>query len=106
VWVDDKSAPQTAVLDWDPYSFLESSDEEAEEDAGVLQIRVKDSGSVTQFIKLSLQGVSVYEIIGSDADINIIGGQLFKHVALPAQLREKDLWVELMTKNHSPLMAE
>jgi len=57
----------------------------------VLQIRVKDSGSVTQFVKLSLQGISVYGIIDSDADINIIGGQLFKHVALAAQLREKDL---------------
>lgn len=75
----------------DPYSFLESSsDEEAEENVGVRQIRVKDNGSVTQCVKLFLQGVPVYGIIDSSADITIIGGQLFKHVALAACLKKKD----------------
>ena len=54
------------------------------------QIRVKDSGSVTQCIKLSLQGVPVYGIIDSSTDIAIIGGKLFKRVALAARLKKKN----------------
>jgi len=51
---------------------------------------VEDSGSATQCVKLSLQGVPVYRIIDSGTDITIIGGQLFKRVALVACLKKKD----------------
>ena len=80
------------MLDEDPYAFLESSSDEgdAEGDTGVRQVRVKDGGSITQCVKLSLQGVPVYGIIDSGADITIIGGQLFKRVALAAHLKKKD----------------
>ena len=47
VWVESKAVPQTTAANKDPYSFLESlSEEEAEDDAGVHQIRVKDHGKV------------------------------------------------------------
>lgn len=36
---------------------------------GVHQVSMKDSGSMTQCIKLSLQGVPIYRIIDSGTDI-------------------------------------
>jgi len=106
VRVDEEPVPQTAAND-DPYSFLESSfDKEAEDDARVRQIRVKDSGSVTQCVKLCLQGVPVYRIIDSGADITIIGGQLFKCVALVASLKKKDFDKTPRAYDHKPFTLD
>ena len=70
----------------DPQAFLESSSDEEV----VRQVRVRDTGSRTQCVKLSVQGVPVYGIIDSGADITIIGGKLFKRVALAARLKKRD----------------
>ena len=67
-------------MEQDPQGFLESSSVEEI----VHQVRVKDTGSQTQGVKLSVQGVLIYVIIDSGADITIIGGKLFKRVALAA----------------------
>ena len=45
---------------------------------------------MTQCTKLFVQGVPVYGIIDSGADITIIGGRLFKRVALAARLKKRD----------------
>jgi len=83
----DESVPRSTVSKEDPYSFLDSFSDEgvAEDDTGVLQVRVKDDA---QCIKLSLQGVPVYGIVESGADITIISGQLFKRAALAAHLKK------------------
>ena len=67
-------------MEQDPQAFLESSSDEEV----VRQVRVRDTRSQTQCAKLSVQGVPVYGIIDSVADINIISGKLFKRVALAA----------------------
>ena len=51
----------------------------------------------------------MYGVIDSGADITIIGGKLFKRVALAARLKKKDFMKpdktqELMTRNRSHLM--
>ena len=70
----------------DPLTFLQSSSDEEI----VHQIRVSDKGSLTQCVKITVQGVPVYGIIDSGADITIIGGRLFKRVALAVRLKKKD----------------
>ena len=67
-------------MEQDPQVFLKSSSVEEV----VHQVRVKDTGSQTQGVKLSVQGVSIYGIIDSGADITVIGWELFKRVALAA----------------------
>ena len=54
-------------------TFLQSSSDEKV----VSQVRVSDTGSITQCVKLFIQGVPVYGIIDSGADITIIGEKLF-----------------------------
>ena len=67
----------------DPLAFLYSS---SDEDV-IRQVRVRDTGSLTQRVKLFIQ---VYGILDSGADITIIGGKLFKKVAMAARLKKKD----------------
>ena len=73
-----------AVLD-----LLFSSDEESH--AGVSTIRVKDQGSQPQCVRVEIQGVPVYGVVDSGADITIIGGKLLRRVAAIVKLRKKDL---------------
>ena len=79
-------APQVGSNQEDPLTFLQSSSDEEV----VRQVQVSDTGSISQCVKLFIQGVPVYGIIDSGADITIIGGKLFKRVALAAQLKKKD----------------
>lgn len=54
----------------DPLAFLElSSDEDV-----ICQVRVRDTSSLLECVKLFIQDVPVYGIIDSGADITIIGG--------------------------------
>ena len=70
----------------DPLDFLESSSD----DEMVRRVRVHDKGSMSQCVKVQLQGVPVYGIIDSGADISIIGGDLFRKVASVARLKKRD----------------
>ena len=68
--------------------LLSSSDEESS--ARVTMVRIPDKGSVTQCVKVQVQGVPAYGMIDSGADISIIGGILFKKVATVARLKKHD----------------
>ena len=69
---------------WD--YLLSSSDEEPD----VCTIRIDDRGSMPQCVQVQLQGVPVYGVIDTGADITILGGNLFKCVATTAKLRKRD----------------
>ena len=70
----------------DLFTFLElSSDEET-----VQQVRVTYQGGSAQCVRIQLQGVPVYGIIDSGADITIIEGELFRKVAIAAHLKKRD----------------
>ena len=75
---------QFALLD-----FLYSSDDEQE--AGVSVVEVRDHGSQPKCARVEIQGVPVFGVIDSGADITIISGNLFRRVASVAKLRKKDL---------------
>ena len=47
----------------------------------VLHLRVGDKGSLPCCVKMEVQGVHMYGIMDSGADITIIGDQTFKKVA-------------------------
>ena len=53
-----------------PMEFLYSSD--SEDDSEVRVVRVTDGGSVSQCVRLQIQGVPVFGIIDSGADITIM----------------------------------
>ena len=72
----------------DPRRYLVSSEEDS--DSSVQSVRVKDTGSRAQYANVDLQGVPAKGVIDSGADITIIGGDLFKKVAMVAKLRKKD----------------
>ena len=65
-----------------------SSDEDSS--SGTYSVRVTDNGSITQCVKVHLQGVPAYGLIDSGADITIVGGNLFKKVATIARLKRRD----------------
>jgi len=71
-----------------PMEFLYSSD--SEEESKVRIVRVTDRGSISQCARLQVQGVPVFGIIDSGADITIMGGELFKKVAAAARLKKRD----------------
>ena len=66
--------------------LFSSSDDEAD----VRAIRVSDKGSISQCVKVQLQGVPVYGLIDSGADISIIGGTLFRKIATAARLKKNN----------------
>ena len=78
------SKQQSSLLD-----LLFSSDEES--DAGVSTVRVQDKGSQPQCARVEIQGVPVYGMIDSGADITILGGNLLCKVVTTVKLRKKDL---------------
>ena len=65
-----------------------SSDEDSS--SRTYSVRVTDNGSITQCVKVQLQGVPAYGLIDSGADITIVGGNLFKKVATIARLKRRD----------------
>ena len=73
----------------EPEEFLRSSSNE-DPPAQVNSVRITDKGSVTQCVKVRVQGVPVYGLIDSGADITILGGSLFKKVATVARLKKRN----------------
>ena len=56
----------------------------SDSDTEVKVIRVSDEGSKSQCAHVQIQGVPAYGIIDTAADITIIGGRLFKRIAIIA----------------------
>ena len=69
------------------YLLLDNSDDDNTE---VCQVRVHDRGSKSQCVRVDVQGVLMYGIVDSAADITIMGGNAFKQVATAAKLKIKD----------------
>ena len=80
---------QVVLEEQSPLSWLFSS--ESEEENEVRRVRVPDEGSCSQLARVDVQGVPADGIIDSGADITIIGGKLFRHVAAVARLRKSHL---------------
>ena len=53
-------------------------------------VHIPNKGSITQCVKVEVQGVPAYGMIDSGADISIIGGILFKKIATVARLKKLD----------------
>ena len=70
-----------------PLSLLFS---ESKEEGDVKQVMVKDSRSRSQLAHISIQGVPADGVVDTAADITIMGGKLFAHVAAPARLWKKN----------------
>ena len=66
--------------------LLSSSDSE---EGSVKIVHLQDGGSASRCVKVCVQGVPIYGLIDSGADISIIGGSMFKKVAATARLRKK-----------------
>ena len=71
-----------------PTSFLYSDSDD--ETAHARTVRVPDEGSISQCVKVQVQGVPAYGLIDTGADITIIGGKLFKRVAIIARLKKRN----------------
>ena len=74
------------VIPEDPLTYL-LSDSSSE---AVRVVTVPDLGSQPKCAKVVVQGVPLYGIIDSGADITILGGELFKRVAAVAKLHKRD----------------
>ena len=72
----------------DPMSFLFSDDSDQDH---CKQIVVKDNGSRSVCMPLQMEGVPVYGLVDTGADITIIGAQLFKKNSCCSQAEEKEL---------------
>ena len=74
----------------DPLYYLLSSSED-EDMSNVNKVELEDGGSDPKCVTVLLQGVPATGLIDSGADITIMGGELFKTVAVAAKLKKKDL---------------
>ncbi len=74
----------------DPLDYLLSSSED-EDISDIKKVELKDGGSDPKCVTVLLQGVPATGLIDSGADITIMGGELFKTVAVAAKLKKKDL---------------
>lgn len=72
----------------DPAHYLMSDTHEEE---SVNQITVSDNGSHSRCAKVRVEGVPMYGLLDTGADITIIGGTLFKKVAIVGKLKKRDL---------------
>ena len=94
IQADALSSAQTqsqALSKENPQDFLASSSSDLEDNTGgVRQVRVNDKGSQPRCAKVEVQGVPMFGIVDSGADITIIGAELFKKDAAVAKLRKKD----------------
>ena len=69
-----------------PYSIYSDSDDSDE----VRQVRVYDKGSKPHCANVNIQGVLMSGVVDSGADITIMGGEMFKLVAVVAKLKKRD----------------
>ena len=91
-------ARQPPELD-DPMQCL-LSDSEGSSD--VKQVRVQDRGSKPRKVKVVVGGVPVLGVVDTAADVTIVGGEVFKQVAVVLHVnstRESSTW---LIKHHSP----
>ena len=92
VWSSRPDAPgslQQPLLSPALTSYLLSSS--SDEEDGVCQIRISDSGSCQQHVHVLLGGVPACGVIDSGADITIIGSELFRKVAAATRMKKKQL---------------
>ena len=61
---------------------------DADSDLGVLQVRIADRGGKPQYAEVQVEGVPARGVIDSGSDITIMGGELFRYVAMVARLRK------------------
>lgn len=71
----------------DPLQYLLSDSDESDE---VRRVRVHDKGSKPHCTNVNVQGVVMTGVVDSGADITIMGGEMFKRVAVIAKLRKRD----------------
>ena len=83
------SSTQSAIAPTpsEPLSLLFS---ESEEEDGVRQVTVNDSGSHCQLARVNISGVPADGVVDTAADITIMGGKLFALVAATARLKKRD----------------
>ena len=70
-----------------PLQYLLSDSDGSDE---IRQVRVHDSGSKPHCATVNVQRVPMSGIVDSGADISIMGGEMFKRVAVVAKLRKRD----------------
>ena len=63
------------------------------EDESIRRVELKDKGSVPKYAPVLIQGVPTNGLVDSGADISIMGGDLFKKVAIAAKLKKRDFKV-------------
>ena len=68
-----------------PLDFHASSSSESEEDSAIPMVQLEDKGSQPMCARVCIQGVPVYGIVDTGADIT---GELFKKVAAVATLKK------------------
>ena len=71
----------------DPLQYLLSDSDDSDE---VRQVRVYDKGSKPHCANVNVQGVLMSGVVDSGADITIMGGEMFKRVAVVAKLKKRD----------------
>ena len=83
------SSTQSAIAPTpsEPLSLLFS---ESEEEDGVRQVTVNDSGSHCQLARVNISRVPADGVVDTAADITIMGGKLFALVAATARLKKRD----------------
>ena len=84
-----KQVQSSGTENTDPRELL-LSDSSEEEDSTLKQVRVDDKGSHAQCVKVTVEGVPMYGIVDTGADITIMGRTMFRKVAAVAKLRKKD----------------
>ena len=72
-----------------PEDFLASTGSESEEETSEVH-QFRDQGSKPRCAKVEVQGVPMFGILDTGADITIMGSALFKKVAAAAKLRKRD----------------
>ena len=86
---DQTEDTSTQKNDNDPQQLLFSSSSDSDDNHCRL-VRIPDEGSRNMCVKLQVEGVPVFGLIDTGADITIIGGTLFKQVASAARLKKKN----------------
>ena len=72
-----------------PLQYL-TSDPDSEHSSGVKLVHVHDQGSKPQCAWVVIGGVPVLGVVNTGADITIVNGETFKHIASAAKLQKKN----------------
>ena len=86
--VSTEDKPQSTLPGEEETQPLDLFDSDEEE--GVRQVKVVDTGSCCQLAHVNVLGVPAYGVVDTAADITIMGGKLFSTVAAAARLKKKD----------------